>query len=136
MEGTVGRLVDAPVEVALAVLRRGDAILLQRRTAPPQAGAWELPGGKVHPGESPAEAAVREVREELGVEVHDPVPLGVHEHRYPGGPWVRLHAFSLTPAGPIVEGPDLRWVPLAALDRWDVLEGTRPLLAGLRAASP
>jgi 8-oxo-dGTP diphosphatase len=52
-------------------------LLAARRTEPPRlAGGWELPGGKVEPGEEPAEALHREVAEELGVRIQlgDPVP--------------------------------------------------------------
>ncbi len=46
------------------------ALLVARRRRPPElAGLWELPGGKVAPGEGEAEALVRELREELGVDV-------------------------------------------------------------------
>jgi 8-oxo-dGTP diphosphatase len=44
-------------------------LLLVRRANAPSAGLWSLPGGRVEAGESPAEAAVREVREETGLEV-------------------------------------------------------------------
>ena len=55
--------------VGAAVVRHG-RVLATRRTHPPEAaGRWELPGGKVEPGEGPADAVVREVREELGCEV-------------------------------------------------------------------
>ncbi|QQC91188.1 (deoxy)nucleoside triphosphate pyrophosphohydrolase [Streptomyces alfalfae] len=47
----------------------GGRLLAARRSAPPElAGGWELPGGKVEPGESCEGALVRELREELGVE--------------------------------------------------------------------
>jgi alanyl-tRNA synthetase len=57
------------VVVAAAVERRG-RLLAARRTRPEAlAGRWELPGGKVEPGEDPAAALVRELREELAVDV-------------------------------------------------------------------
>ena len=55
--------------VGAAVVRHG-RVLATRRAYPPEArGRWELPGGKVEPGEAPGDAVVREVREELGCEV-------------------------------------------------------------------
>ncbi|HEV2640482.1 MAG TPA: (deoxy)nucleoside triphosphate pyrophosphohydrolase [Actinocrinis sp.] len=54
--------------VVAAVIERDGLFLAARRTEPPAlAGRWEFPGGKVEPGESEAEALVRECREELGV---------------------------------------------------------------------
>jgi 8-oxo-dGTP diphosphatase len=59
--------VTVRVVVGGAVLHEG-RLLAARRSAPPElAGRWELPGGKVEPGELPAEALVRELREELGI---------------------------------------------------------------------
>ena len=76
MSGRVRRVSDSPhvrtagrrVVVAAAIERRG-RLLSARRTGPASmAGGWELPGGKVEPGEDPAHALVRELREELSVD--------------------------------------------------------------------
>ncbi|MCX2964763.1 (deoxy)nucleoside triphosphate pyrophosphohydrolase [Gordonia sp. Z-3] len=57
------------IVVAGAVLDRDRLLLAQRRYPPDLAGLWELPGGKVEAGESPADALRRELREELGVTI-------------------------------------------------------------------
>ena len=65
-------------------LDRPRTLLAARRTEPPRlAGGWELPGGKVEPGEGPLEALRRELAEELGVEVE----IGAEVPAPDGGGW-------------------------------------------------
>ncbi|MFF4358427.1 (deoxy)nucleoside triphosphate pyrophosphohydrolase [Streptomyces sp. NPDC001604] len=102
------------IVVVGAALFDGDRLLAARRSAPPElAGRWELPGGKVEPGEAPEAALVRELREELGVDA-DPVA------RVPGewplkSPYVlqvwtaRLRPDSAAPE-PLQDHDELRWL--------------------------
>jgi 8-oxo-dGTP diphosphatase len=65
------------VAVVGAALLRDGRVLASRRTEPPRlAGLWEFPGGKVEPGESDEQALLRELREELRVEVQVGQRLG------------------------------------------------------------
>lgn len=57
------------VQVVAAVIRRGGKVLLASRPANKPPCGWEFPGGKVEPGETLAEAVIRELAEELGVNV-------------------------------------------------------------------
>jgi 8-oxo-dGTP diphosphatase len=58
------------VLVVAALIREGGKVLLSRRRADQTfPGCWEFPGGKVEPGESPADALAREIDEELGCQV-------------------------------------------------------------------
>jgi 8-oxo-dGTP diphosphatase len=61
------------VGVGIAIWR-GDKVLLVKRAKPPNEGQWALPGGKQQLGETIMEAAVREAREETGLDI---VPLGI-----------------------------------------------------------
>jgi 8-oxo-dGTP diphosphatase len=88
-------------EVAAAVLLRGaendprqEYLLAQRPPGKVYAGYWEFPGGKVEPGESPRDALVRELTEELGIRVVDATPWLVREFDYPHA-HVRLHFFRI-----------------------------------------
>jgi len=57
-----------PIPAVGVVCLRGEDVLLIRRGKPPRMGEWSLPGGRIEPGERAAEAALRELREETGVE--------------------------------------------------------------------
>lgn len=57
-----------PVPAVGVVCLRGDEVLLIRRGTPPRLGEWSLPGGRIEPGERAVDAALRELREETGVE--------------------------------------------------------------------
>ena len=57
-----------PIPAVGVVCLRGDEVLLIRRGKPPRLGEWSLPGGRIEPGEAAVDAALRELREETGVE--------------------------------------------------------------------
>ena len=60
----------APAEAVVVVIRRGGRVLvIERGAAVSFGGYWTLPGGRIEPGESPRQAVVREIREELGLAV-------------------------------------------------------------------
>lgn len=72
------------IQVTAAVVARGGRVLLaQRPTAGRHADAWEFPGGKVEPGESPEECLAREMAEEMGVRVSVGRRLASITHEYP-----------------------------------------------------
>jgi 8-oxo-dGTP diphosphatase len=60
--------VRRPIPAAGIVVIRGDEILLIQRGKPPHQGEWSIPGGKIEFGETSAEAALRELKEETGIE--------------------------------------------------------------------
>ncbi len=71
------------MHVSAALICRDNRLLAARRADGAQGGGWELPGGKVEAGETPAEALRREIREELGCEVTSLWPYDTVEHDYP-----------------------------------------------------
>ncbi len=80
-------------EVTAAVIAREGRILLLRR-APGQkhAGAWEFPGGKTEPGETPQDGLARELREELGIDGQVGEHILDSPYDYPGGA-INLRAY-------------------------------------------
>src|SRR5262249_38675558 len=63
------------LEIAVAIVRFGDELLMVRQAGPGGGPFWTIPGGRLEPGEFAFEALVREVKEETGVTVLDPGPI-------------------------------------------------------------
>lgn len=71
------------IHVVAAIIKENDKIFATRRGYGPFKGLWEFPGGKLEPGETPEEALVREIREELDTEISVGEPVARVEYDYP-----------------------------------------------------
>ncbi len=115
-------------------------LLLVRRANEPARGTWALPGGRCRDGESSADAAVREVREETGLDVIAVRPIGTVDREAPDGGVYRIEDWACAVAGGELRAGDdaaqARWVDradlgrlrlapmlLEALTEWNVLPG-------------
>ncbi len=129
----------APVPCVGVVCLRGDAVLLIRRGKPPRLGEWSLPGGRIEPGERAIEAALREVREETGVEARITRLVDVVDGLFPeaGRHYVLIDYAAEWVAGEPVAGDDAveaRFVPLAEVEALVGWGETRRIIAEAAAA--
>jgi 8-oxo-dGTP diphosphatase len=118
------------VVVGGAVLHEG-RLLAARRSAPPAlAGRWELPGGKLEPGETEREALVRELREELGIEA-EPVERVPGEWPLRADLVLRVWAVRLLSGvpEPLEDHDELRWLAPDEMYGVDWLDQDRPAVA-------
>ena len=124
------------VHVAAAVITRPDGSFLLGQRAPDTfyPGYWEFPGGKVEPGETPRDALIRELDEELGMKVEVALPWITREHEYEHA-HVSLHFFEV-PAwrGDIHDKVHsaLAWQHADAMDVGPMLPANGPILKALR----
>ena len=128
--------------MVLAALQRADgSILISRRhAAAHQGGLWELPGGKVEPGETPWSALVREVREEVGIRVCSGLPLIGFSYEYPAEgefPARRLHMRVWSVRNYLeplsgVDGERYNWVPPERLAEHPFPPANLPINTALR----
>jgi 8-oxo-dGTP diphosphatase len=122
---------------AVALIDADGRVLLARRPeGKAMAGLWEFPGGKVHAGEAPEAALIRELKEELGVDTAESclAPFAFASHRYPDFhllmPLYVCRRWSGTPAA--LEGQELAWVRPQRLGDYQMPPADRPLVALLQ----
>jgi 8-oxo-dGTP diphosphatase len=131
--------VSPTVHVAIAAVwrrtrREGreviEVLAARRHAQAIRGGLWELPGGKIEPGETAEAAACREVAEETGIYLTETQPLGEVEHHDRSGrpdlrgeARVRLHAViahvGVTVEAKPIASAECRWIPLDELDKYE-----------------
>ena len=130
-------ITDGPDCIAIAVVERsGDFLIGLRAPGRPLSGFWEFPGGHVEPGELASEAAVRECREETGLQVtvvgEFPEQLQTYDHAE-----LRLRFFHCRLVSSEQRHDSrYRWVPRTELGQYRFPAGNGPLLTLLESCSP
>ena len=126
---------SAYLEVCAAVaFHDGKLLLASRRPGGSLAGKWEFPGGKIEPGETPEEALVREIREELATEISVGGLIGTIEYDYPKFHlsmdcfWAEVVSGHLE----LREAEDARWLSREELDEVPWLPADRELIDRIR----
>jgi 8-oxo-dGTP diphosphatase len=114
----------------------GRVLLAERPPGKHLAGMWEFPGGKVTPGETPEAALVRELDEELGIDVHASclAPFTFASHSYPDFHLLMPLYVCRKWSGIVTsrEGQRLKWVRPARLGDYEMPPADKPLVAMLR----
>ena len=113
----------------------GRVLLAKRPEGKSMAGLWEFPGGKVEAGERPEQSLIRELREELGIEVNEPclAPLTFASHGYDDFhllmPLYICRRWNGTVSGK--EGQELAWVSPVRLRDYPMPDADIPLIPHL-----
>ena len=114
----------------------GRVLIAQRPPGKAMAGLWEFPGGKVEPDETPEQALIRELREELGIAVTEAclAPFTFASHRYADFhllmPLYLCRRWTGTPAAH--EHVALKWARVRDLPAWPMPPADLPLIPMLR----
>jgi 8-oxo-dGTP diphosphatase len=122
--------------IAIAVVEQEGCFLIgQRPPGVPLAGLWEFPGGKIEPGETPEQAAIRECLEETGISVEPSFRYPPQTKSYDHGDvellFIACRPTNLSPLSPPLP---FRWVARAELPHFEFPAGNRALLCTLCAA--
>lgn len=122
------------VRVAAAIIRSGHKIFATQRGYGEFKDGWEFPGGKIEAGETPQEALVREIREELDAEIQVGEKIDCVEYDYPAFHlsmecfWARIRSGELT----LKEHEAARWLSREELDSVDWLPADLSLIRQIR----
>jgi 8-oxo-dGTP diphosphatase len=128
---------DPLLVVCVALVDADGRVLLARRPeGKPLAGLWEFPGGKVHPGETPEAALIRELKEELAIDVAESclAPFAFASHGYESFHLLMPLYLCRRWEGAVraQEGQALAWVRPQRLGDYAVPPADKPLVALLR----
>jgi 8-oxo-dGTP diphosphatase len=113
--------------VGAAVTDAEGRLLMIKRGHEPAAGLWSIPGGRIEPGETDAEALVREMLEETGLTVEPGRLLGRVQRPGLGGTVIDIRDYAATVVSGTLragdDAADVRWVTAAEMDSLEITEG-------------
>lgn len=133
-DGVSFSVAEKQIEVVAAIIREGDRIFATQRGYGEFKDGWEFPGGKVEPGETPQEALVREIREELDTEIEVEELVDAVEYDYPNF-HLTMHCYFCTiKSGELVlrEHEAARWLTKETLDSVAWLPADEGLIGKLK----
>ena len=122
------------VKVVAAIIIHENKIFATQRGYGEFKDGWEFPGGKIEPGETPQEALVREIKEELDIEIEVKDFLETVEYDYPEFHLSMDCFFCTIKSGELVlkEHEAAKWLTVETLDSVDWLPADQGLVEGIR----
>ena len=122
------------VKVVAAIIIHENKIFATQRGYGEFKDGWEFPGGKIEPGETPQEALVREIKEELDIEIEVKDFLETVEYDYPAFHLSMDCFFCVIKSGELVlkEHEAAKWLTVETLDSVDWLPADQGLIEGIR----
>ena len=122
------------VKVVAAIIIHENKIFATQRGYGEFKDGWEFPGGKIEPGETPQEALVREIKEELDIEIEVKDFLETVEYDYPAFHLSMDCFFCVIRSGELVlkEHEAAKWLTVETLDSVDWLPADKGLVEGIR----
>lgn len=137
------KITNKQLVVSVGLIERNSKFLLTKRVSPNYSKwhqRWQLPGGKIDPGEEPVEALCREIYEETSLKIIQPRLLGVYTHHWEVHEGTQqtfiLLYHCLAPEGEVLldpsENDDYCWCSIdEVINKQDLLDGTVTMLEEL-----
>jgi len=123
------------IRVAVAVVINSDnkVLIAKRHQHLHQGGKWEFPGGKVEKDESAQDALIRELKEEVDLNIHDSIPMMVLDYDY-GDKFVSLDVWIVKNFDGVARGAEqqeIRWVDIALVNEFNFPNANQPIVDSL-----
>jgi mutator protein MutT len=126
-------------QIGVAVIwnQSGQILIDKRRASGSMGGLWEFPGGKIEAGETAAECILREIREELGIEITVEEHLFSIEHTYPAFQLTLIvhHCQHISGIPQPIESDEVRWVSVKDLDKYQFPAANAAIINAIQLGS-
>jgi 8-oxo-dGTP diphosphatase len=126
-------------QIGVAVIwnQSGQILIDKRRASGSMGGLWEFPGGKIEAGETAAECILREIREELGIEITVEEHLISIEHTYPAFQLKLIvhHSQHISGIPQPIESDEVRWVSVKDLDKYQFPAANAAIINAIQLGS-